>query len=116
MFSGMGMQRAIGTSLLVITLVSASGAASHLWAGQHLTLATAAVFTAGSIAGLLVGSGLAGRLAGATLQRVFAAAIVLVALFVIVRTVAHQEPQSVTEYFESGAVNLAEPGTCGERK
>lgn len=89
MFSGMGMQRAIGTSLLVITLISASGTASHLLAGKSLTLTTAGIFTAGSIGGLFAGSGLAQRLAGPTLQRVFAAAIVMVALYVIFRTVSH---------------------------
>lgn len=89
MFSGMGMQRAIGTSLLVITLISASGTASHLFAGKDLTLSTAGVFTAGSIAGLFSGSALAQRLAGPVLQKVFAAAIVVVALYVIVRTVWH---------------------------
>lgn len=87
MFSGMGIQRAIGTSLLVITLISASGTANHLLAGRDLTLATAGVFTAGSIAGLFAGSGLAQRLAGPVLQKVFAAAIVAVALYVISRTV-----------------------------
>jgi uncharacterized membrane protein YfcA len=87
MFSGMGIQRAIGTSLLVITLISASGTANHLLAGRDLTWATAGVFTAGSIAGLFAGSGLAQRLAGPVLQKVFAAAIVAVALYVISRTV-----------------------------
>jgi uncharacterized membrane protein YfcA len=86
MFSGMGIQRAIGTSLLVITLISASGTASHLLAGKDLTLSTAGLFTAGSVAGLLAGSALAQRLAGPTLQKVFAAAIVVVALFVMLRT------------------------------
>ncbi len=86
-FSGMGMQRAIGTSLLVISLVSAAGTASHLLAGKDLTLATAGLFTAGSIGGLFAGSALAQRLAGPVLQKVFAAAIVLVALYVIFRTV-----------------------------
>ena len=89
MFSGMGMQRAIGTSLLVITLISASGTASHLLAGKDLSLATAGVFTAGSVAGLFSGSGLAQRLAGPVLQKVFAAAIVVVAVYVIFRTVSH---------------------------
>lgn len=89
MFSGMGMQRAIGTSLLVITLISASGTANHLLAGKVLDLATAGVFTAGSVAGLFAGSALAQRLAGPVLQRVFAGAIVVVALYVIFRTVWH---------------------------
>lgn len=85
-FSGMGIQRAIGTSLLVITLISASGTASHVLAGKDLTLTTAGLFTAGSVAGLFAGSRLAGRLAGPTLQKVFAAAIVGVAAYVIFRT------------------------------
>jgi uncharacterized membrane protein YfcA len=89
MFSGMGLQRAIGTSLLVITVISASGTASHLLAGKDLSLATAGVFTAGSVAGLFAGSGLAQRLAGPVLQKVFAAAIVVVAVYVIFRTVSH---------------------------
>jgi uncharacterized membrane protein YfcA len=89
MFSGMGMQRAIGTSLLVITLISISGTVNHLLAGKDLTLATAGLFTAGSIAGLFAGSGLAQRLAGPILQKVFAAAIVVVAVYVIFRTVWH---------------------------
>ena len=89
MFSGMGMQRAIGTSLLVITLISASGTANHLLTGKDLSMATAGVFTAGSIAGLFAGSGLAQRLAGPTLQKVFSAGIVAVALYVIFRTVSH---------------------------
>ncbi|MGD9649096.1 MAG: sulfite exporter TauE/SafE family protein, partial [Pirellulales bacterium] len=85
-FSGMGIQRAIGTSLLVITLIGASGTASHLLAGKELTLSTAGIFTLGSLAGLFAGAGLANRLAGPVLQRVFAAAIVVVAVFVMVRT------------------------------
>jgi len=85
-FSRMGMQRAIGTSLLVITLISISGTMSHLLAGKDLTLATAGVFTAGSIAGLFAGSGLSQRLAGPTLQKVFASAIVVVAVYVIFQT------------------------------
>ena len=79
MFSGMGMQRAIGTSLLVITLISASGTANHLLAGKDLILATAGVFTAGSIAGLFAGSVACSAIGRAVLQRVFAAAIVVVA-------------------------------------
>lgn len=89
MLSGMGIQRAIGTSLLVITLISASGTASHLLAGKDLTLETAVIFTAGSIAGLFVGTWFAQRLAGSVLQKVFAAAIVFVACYVLFRTLMH---------------------------
>jgi uncharacterized protein len=88
-FSGMAMPRAIGTSLLVVTLVSISGTASHLFSGRDLVLETAAVFTLGSLAGLFAGSALAERLSGPVLQRIFATAIVLVALYVMVRTIWH---------------------------
>jgi uncharacterized membrane protein YfcA len=86
LFSGMGIQRAVGTSLLVITLVSISGTASFWAAGQNLPLQTVLLFTAGGVAGLLLGAALARRLAGAVLQRVFAAAILAVAGFVLVHT------------------------------
>lgn len=84
-FACMGMQRAIGTSLLIITLVSLSGTTSHIVAGKELSLQTAGLFTAGSLVGLFIGSWLAQRMAGPTLQRVFAISIVLVATYVILR-------------------------------
>lgn len=89
MFSGMGMQRAIGTSLLVITLISVSATVSHLLAGKDLSLSTAAVFTVGSVGGLFAGTWLAQRLAGPVLQKLFSAAIIVVALYVIFRTLWH---------------------------
>jgi hypothetical protein len=85
-FACMGMQRAIGTSLLVITLVSLSGTANHLLAGKELSLVTATLFTLGSLVGLFAGSALARHMAGPTLQRLFALSIILVAIYVILRT------------------------------
>lgn len=87
-FSGMGMQRAVGTSLLVITLVSLAGIASHLASGAAIPGDVTLLFLAGSLAGLLTGTAIAQRLSGARLQRVFAAAIVIVGAFVIARNVA----------------------------
>ena len=86
MFSGMGIQRAIGTSLLVITLIGVSGVTSHLLSGKELSLTTAGIFTAGSLAGLFAGSAVAQRVAGPVLQKLFASAIVVVALYVIIRS------------------------------
>jgi uncharacterized protein len=85
-FAGMGMQGAIGTSLLIITLVSMSGTASHLLSGKELDLQTASIFAGGSIVGLFIGSWWAQRMAGPTLQRFFAIAILLVAVYVIARS------------------------------
>lgn len=89
MFSGMGMQRAIGTSLLVITLVSAAGTTNHLIAGKDLPFVTAGIFTLGSLAGLFAGSALAHRLAGPALQKTFATAIVGVACYVLFRNLSY---------------------------
>lgn len=85
LFSGMSIHRAVGTSLMVIALVSVSGVASQWWAGQTLPLELTALFVGGGIAGLFAGQQIGRRLSGPALQKVFAAAILLVAAFVVVR-------------------------------
>jgi uncharacterized membrane protein YfcA len=86
-FASMGTPRAVGTSLLVMTLVAAAGVIGQLMGGHALPLDTAGRFAAGSIPGLLLGSFLGRRLTGPTLARIFAVAIVAVAAFVITKTV-----------------------------
>lgn len=86
-FSGMGMQRAIGTSLLIITLISFTGIVTQLASGGTIPWSVTIPFLLGSVAGLFAGTALARRLAGPHLQRVFAAAVVAVGVFVIVRNV-----------------------------
>jgi uncharacterized membrane protein YfcA len=85
-FGGLPVRRAIGTSLLVIALISAAGTANHLASGRDLPLEVAGPFAMGSLVGLFAGSGLAHRLSGPALQRVFAASLVGVAAFVLLRT------------------------------
>ena len=87
LFSGMSMHRAVGTSLMVIALVSASGIASQLWAGRAISPEITALFVAGGIAGLFAGQRIGRRLSGPKLQKVFVVAILAVAVFVIVRNV-----------------------------
>lgn len=86
LFSGMGIHRAVGTSLLVITLISASGVASHLWAGREIPIDTTLYFVVGGVLGMYVGIWTSRYLSGPALQKVFAVAIVAVAIFVILRT------------------------------
>lgn len=86
LFSGMPIQRAVATSLMVIALVSVSGVASFLWAGRTISLSIAAPFVAGGVAGMFAGNAAGRKLSGPALQKVFAVAIVLVAVFVIVQT------------------------------
>jgi uncharacterized membrane protein YfcA len=85
LFSGMSMLRAVGTSLMVISLVSVSGIASQLTAGRQIPLQLASLFVAGGIAGLLAGQSLSLRLSASVLQRVFSVAILIVAAFVLLR-------------------------------
>lgn len=87
-FSSMSMSRAVGTSLMVISLVSASGVISQLSAGQHLQWQTAALFVAGGLPGLTAGQTAARYLSASTLQKVFAVAILLVAMFVLAKNLA----------------------------
>ena len=83
LFSGMAIHRAVGTSLLVITLISASGVASHLLAGREIPIDTTLFFVAGGVLGMFAGIWASRYLSGPALQKVFAVAIVAVAVFVI---------------------------------
>ena len=87
-FASMGVPRAVGTSLLVMTLVGISGVSAQIANGRSIPLPIAAGFVAGSIPGLFAGSFLGRRLTGPLLSRLFAVAIVGVAVFVIVRSFA----------------------------
>jgi len=87
LFSGMTIHRAVGTSMLVVALVSVSAIGSHLFAGRTISVETTALFVVGGVAGLLLGTVAGRRLSGPALQKVFAVAIVAVAIFVVVRTV-----------------------------
>jgi uncharacterized protein len=86
-FATMDVLRAVGTSLFVMTLVGVSAVASQWAAGRPIPLDIAGSFVAGSVPALFVGSMVGRRLSGPTLARVFALAIVLVAIFIIAKTV-----------------------------
>jgi uncharacterized membrane protein YfcA len=88
LFSGMSIHRAVGTSLMVIALVSVSGVASQLWAGHAISPVVTVLFVIGGIAGLFAGQQIGRRLSGPALQKVFVIAILAVAVFVIVRNLS----------------------------
>jgi uncharacterized membrane protein YfcA len=88
LFSGMGIHRAVATSLLVIALVSASGVVSKLLAGEPMAAGVTGLFVVGGITGLGLGTLFARRLSPVKLQKIFAVVIVAVAAFVIVKNVA----------------------------
>lgn len=88
LFSGMSIHRAVGTSLMVIALVSVSGVASQLWAGHAISPVITVLFVVGGIAGLFAGQQVGRRLSGAALQKIFVVAILAVAAFVIIRNLS----------------------------
>jgi uncharacterized membrane protein YfcA len=86
--TGMGIHRAVATSLLVIALVSASGVASQLAAGRPLPWALTGLFVAGGVAGMELGTLAGRRLGGPGLQKLFASAMVAVAAFNVLKSIA----------------------------
>lgn len=80
----MGIHRAVATSLVVITLIGLSGLVSAVFSGREIDWTLTALFVVGGALGMFGGRFLARYLAGATLQRVFAAAMVATAAFIVV--------------------------------
>ena len=85
-FASMGLSRAVGTSLLVMSLVGLAGVAGHLLQGREVPWEVTLLFVAGSVPGLFIGSALTRQLPRVLLSRIFAAMILAVAIFVIART------------------------------
>ena len=81
----MGIHHAVATSLVVIALTGLTGAAYAMAEGRILW-PVLWPFVAGGVLAMLAGRGLAMRLSGPRLQQLFAVAIVLMALFMLVRT------------------------------
>lgn len=88
---GVPMARAIGTSLVIITVNSASGFAAHL-DGLAIDWTLALSFAAMAMAASLAAARLAHRLNQAVVSRIFAAVIFTVALGVLVQTVPRLLP------------------------
>jgi len=88
LFSSMSIHRAVGTSLMVIALVSASGVTSQLWAGNAISPLVTGLFVLGGIGGLFAGQRIGRQLSGPSLQKVFVVAILAVAVFVIIRNLS----------------------------
>ena len=82
----MGIHRAVATSLLVIALVSGSGLASYLASGASLPLDLTSLFVVGGIVGMELGIRASRRLGGPGLQKIFASAMVLVAAFIVIKS------------------------------
>jgi uncharacterized membrane protein YfcA len=80
---GLPVAMAIGTSLVIIAINSASGIAAHF--GSGLDLAVAALFILGGLVGGLLGGRLAGRANERALSRAFAVLVAAVGAYLLVR-------------------------------
>lgn len=80
----MGIHRAIATSLVALSAISLAGAASAVFQ-RTLAWSVLLPFVAGGGAGMAAGRILAARVAGPRLQRLFATAVVLVAILMAIR-------------------------------
>ena len=88
---GYRMPVAVGTSLVVIAVNSATALVARSDAGVHLAWGVIAGFTAAAVVGSLLGSRVASRVSGQALTRAFAVLLVVIA--------AYTAYQSVPELF-----------------
>jgi len=88
LFSSMPIHRAVGTSLMVIALVSVSGLMSQWYSGREIPPGLTLLFVVGGIGGLFLGQQIGRRLPGPVLQKTFVVAILAVAMFVIGRNLS----------------------------
>jgi len=79
----LSIHRAVATSLLVIALIGGSGVVSGFLAGREIAWLLAGVFLAGGVIGLFAGQRVANRLAGPTLRKTFAVAMVVLGVVTI---------------------------------
>lgn len=82
LLGGLAIERAIGTSLIVIAMSSFAGLAGHL-GKVHIDWPVTLAVTAAAVIGSLVGGRLAGRIPPAALRRGFGIFIIAVAIFVL---------------------------------
>lgn len=85
LFTDMKIHRAVATSLLVITLTGLSGLGSAIVAGRDIDWTLAGLFILGGILGMFGGRLLARYLAGRTLLFIFAFAMIVVAVFMLLK-------------------------------
>lgn len=90
LLGGLAMHRAIGTSLWIIALKSFSGFAKYISVlgatGMVLDWRLIGMFTAVGAGGSLVGQRLAGRLPQPQLKKLFSVFLVLMGMFILIRT------------------------------
>ena len=83
-----GMREAMGTSMVIVAIVSVCGLVAHVAAGSSLDVPTAAAMGGAAVTGALVGPRLADQISTRMLGQGFAVLVVIVALGVAGATIA----------------------------
>ena len=88
LYAGMAMDRAISTSLLVISLIGSSGYFYHVASNVSPDQSDLGVIVLASILGILAGTALCTRLSGARLQKIFSAFVIVLMTCLLVNAFA----------------------------
>lgn len=89
---GMSFRRAVGTSLVIITLTGVAALASHIVTGTTLDVPITAALAGGTMVGSLVGSLIGSRLPQRALGQGFALVVGAVAIFLLIDTLVFHGP------------------------
>lgn len=90
----LAMREAIGTSLVIVSLVSAAALATHLGSGSSPDWALTLTFTAAAAAGAAAGAALTGRVPQRLLAQGFAALVAAVGVYLLVEVALLGGPPS----------------------
>lgn len=81
--SAVSMPKGIATSLATITLISGAGFGSHLLMSGATTVPLLLYVIAGAIVGMILSQGLSKKIAGPTLQKIFALLLIAVSILLL---------------------------------
>lgn len=84
---GVSLDRAVATSLFVISVVTAAGFVTYVASPQHISWELLGTLAAGSVLGMGIGSAVARWVSGPWLTKSFAAVMVAASLFTFVNSV-----------------------------
>jgi uncharacterized membrane protein YfcA len=81
------MHRAVATSWMIVTVVSASATTGHFLAGQRVSLGVALLFLIGGVIGFEVAVRVVHRFSEGGLRRLFGVTILVMSIVMLVRLV-----------------------------
>ncbi len=83
--TGISIQQAVATSLVIISAVSSSAILTHFFQGTLVTGDLLYLVSAGGLIGMLLGGLIAKKINGAKLQKIFSATIIFLSFLIILK-------------------------------